>query len=881
MAAAAVAVASPASHSSSASPTRDLLVPDLHLGSLQQLDIADFAHRRPSSPYMSPPPVDTPYTPPALVESPLAVAADPLSPQQTPGSGSGSSLQAKYSSLPPGAAPPAPGGTSGMYGSSPTPSSSQPQPHSRRPSGLDQGTTALPTPPPSHQQGLSTSSGGPRHPGAAQAAAQSALPGAPRPRAAYVPSPTYPSIVTPLSLQGLIASESPQGQQATTPGTPPTNTQAQAVPLAARKKPDEEVCIECMMRDRDMADVDVTSPGAWARPSDADWEDLLRREREEEMGERGTASGEASSSGHSGRPPLKVRSKGGKLTEENVRKWVLMNPKDHEARWRTITRYVKSQSVLLEQEFAARAKNEAESRSIDARARDRYAQLRRSTHGEPFVEPATGLHGVRVPSGTPTSASNPQPNQQQGYFGHQPDASPVPDAIETQSIPASPGRLLARAASQQQDRDVVLLENGLMLERVDLRRERSGRARSVSLDKRSAQNVAGADDRLSVYSTPVPRYPSPPVPNDSRVSGRAIPRAQSQMSTDRRSLFSGFRSSFAGSMTSLAQSRASVLNLHGQNFDHEPMPGRAISPSMPTLNDLQHAEWPGLENLPQPLPAVPASVGSEAGGKKKKRGALGKLLKFFGNSHSSGKSPRPSSDSTARPPHQPAVQEDLSAPLAPPPPLTYLMSRKSGELNGGGHQRQQSSASPPTAPSSILPSPTSNRFSWRASSASLDLMQQQQYVEFPAHLANNVKQLEVLPEGNGHGPLVNFDENRRPVPRARMDTSPALGARPHTVFLTDKSLPPLPPEAFGGEHPPRPGTAPGFRERERRASFAGHGRTTTDFGEEEQGGGKRRSKFGLSTLLGGKRKSSHQLRSAVVQDEQFVAYRYPSGDDLR
>lgn len=125
-----------------------------------------------------------------------------------------------------------------------------------------------------------------------------------------------------MSLQGLIASESP-AQQTPPAVTPPTNTQVAAAAIV-RKKPDEEVCIECMMRDRDMADVDVTSPGVWTRPSDADWEDLLRREREEEMAERGTVStrASASTSSHSSRP--RVRSRGGKLSEENVRKWILM-----------------------------------------------------------------------------------------------------------------------------------------------------------------------------------------------------------------------------------------------------------------------------------------------------------------------------------------------------------------------------------------------------------------------------------------------------------------------------------------------------------------------------------------------------------------------------
>lgn len=39
-----------------------------------------------------------------------------------------------------------------------------------------------------------------------------------------------------------------------------------------------EVCVECMMRDREMMDVDVTTPGVWARESDIDFVDALRAE---------------------------------------------------------------------------------------------------------------------------------------------------------------------------------------------------------------------------------------------------------------------------------------------------------------------------------------------------------------------------------------------------------------------------------------------------------------------------------------------------------------------------------------------------------------------------------------------------------------------------
>lgn len=42
--------------------------------------------------------------------------------------------------------------------------------------------------------------------------------------------------------------------------------------------PQPEICVECMVRDRDMMDVDVTGEGVWARESDFDWEEALRWE---------------------------------------------------------------------------------------------------------------------------------------------------------------------------------------------------------------------------------------------------------------------------------------------------------------------------------------------------------------------------------------------------------------------------------------------------------------------------------------------------------------------------------------------------------------------------------------------------------------------------
>jgi hypothetical protein len=79
--------------------------------------------------------------------------------------------------------------------------------------------------------------------------------------------------------------------------------------------PQEEVCVECAMRDQDMADVDVTSPGVWERESDVLYDDLVRREQEEEH------SDVLSNESHKSNRP---KAKGGRLTESNLKIWMTM-----------------------------------------------------------------------------------------------------------------------------------------------------------------------------------------------------------------------------------------------------------------------------------------------------------------------------------------------------------------------------------------------------------------------------------------------------------------------------------------------------------------------------------------------------------------------------
>lgn len=52
------------------------------------------------------------------------------------------------------------------------------------------------------------------------------------------------------------------------------------VPLRVKiPPPQEEICLECLMRDRDLSHIDVSSPGVWSRASDAGFARMLVEER--------------------------------------------------------------------------------------------------------------------------------------------------------------------------------------------------------------------------------------------------------------------------------------------------------------------------------------------------------------------------------------------------------------------------------------------------------------------------------------------------------------------------------------------------------------------------------------------------------------------------
>lgn len=182
--------------------------------------------------------------------------------------------------------------------------------------------------------------------------------------------------------------------------------------------------------------------------------------------------------------------------------------------------------------------------------------------------------------------------------------------------------------------------------------------------------------------------------------------------------------------------------------------------------------------------------------KKKKKG-LAKLWGFVTRSSKTDNSGREESSSIQR------TEDDL--PLAPPPPLSYLVNRGPGEHPNGGsrHSSLQSpsmpklglSVSPPTAPSSMLPSPASSRPSGADLDAAVEVArnggpyEDQEY----RYIDDNRLGSKTL-----HTMLSEPDIRQRFSPTQPL---PDVTNRPPapTRLSREKSLPPIP-----GEARPRP-----------------------------------------------------------------------------
>ncbi|KAJ7703200.1 hypothetical protein B0H17DRAFT_94477 [Mycena rosella] len=567
-------------------------------------------------------------------------------------------------------------------------------------------------------------------------------------------------------------------------------------PVALSTPPQEEVCVECAMRDQDMIDVDVTTPGVWERESDAVFEDLLRRELEDEAS--GVVVDDPS------RPPAR----GGLLTEQNLKAW-LSNPREPASRQMTLNTYIKSQHTLLEAEALARARAMQEAKQLDNRMRDTYSQLRRSAYDTGNSStPADDSGGVRI----------------------KPPRSP--------SSPNHPGR--------SHSREVTLLENGMIVEHVDVRKEeKEARERRRKEEKRARKSSrSSVIDVNSIISTqsfnPSPDNGLKPYSRYSQASSARptsvvtapldrseLPRAYSQASfsdihslgsaSPRRTRFFGIKNLSAGwrSQDSLAPSgiSGSMMDMHVA-LQNEAYGQRVSSPV--DLNTARRSQlWPAMDQEAQGTQTVQDQP------KKKKKG----FAKIWGIVTGSSKQ-----QNASREPSQSYERTEDDGPLAPPPPLSYLVNR--GRASDGGRHASTPSLpsltspkvgmssqgmSPPTAPSSILPSPASSRgpdvgvAEQRNSNGTYDEDQH------PSDDTIGKSQSQTVGTRNVH-PVTSEPDMRRasqsPPPTSGLSNGFSNGAsrpRPDSVMsFRDKSLPPLPMEAFAPPPEARPRTVMSF-----------------------------------------------------------------------
>ncbi|KAE9411522.1 hypothetical protein BT96DRAFT_870234 [Gymnopus androsaceus JB14] len=473
-------------------------------------------------------------------------------------------------------------------------------------------------------------------------------------------------------------------------------------PVYLPNTPPEEVCIECAMRDQDMADVDVTSPGVWERESDVHFEELKRQEAEEE------ATGIVNTDG-----PPRPKTKGGKLTEPNLKLWLSVNPREPTSRQQTLNSYIKSQRTLLEAEALARARALHEAKELDSRMRDTYSQLRRSAYDMGnSATPADDNGGVRI----------------------KPPISPA--------SPAFP-----RAHDRSHSRDVTLLENGMIVEHVDVRKEekeaRDRRRKDERRARKSSRSSAvDVNSLMSTHSLAAPHTDSgvglKPYSRYSQASSARpmsvltapldrpdLPRALSQASfsdvhslgspSPRRTRFFGVRSSYWKSQDSLAMSgvsgvSGSMMDMHVA-LQREGTRAQMVQSPVEIGSSRKSQIWPTAELAP-----VTSRQSVE---KPKKKKGLAKIWHLVTRSGKNDASSTRESQSLDR------TEDDADYPLAPPPPISYLVSRGSpGDRMGARHASTPSlpstasprlalpsttGVSPPTAPSTTLPSPASSR----------------------------------------------------------------------------------------------------------------------------------------------------------------------------
>ncbi|GAA6023647.1 hypothetical protein JCM10207_005097 [Rhodosporidiobolus poonsookiae] len=565
---------------------------------------------------------------------------------------------------------------------------------------------------------------------ASQHQAQRASP--PRPAGS---GPKSPQLVEP-SLQALQVSA--QQAQPSEPFSAPTQAPAPLQPapppqpqqpkqqLPPHLVPQPEVCVECMMRDRDMADVDVTTPGVWERDSDAEFDEQMRWEGENPLLANGVAGGESWSGEHAagsgstesaGAPGLRARrasgtaysreSMGGRssnthggaaqarrrlgrgqsLTTGNLKVLTSMNPPAAAHRWRTLQTYLATQIHLLELERQSREAAEREQQArmsvpppMGTRSRSSSLLSPASLAAEKAALEQEERQARAKAAKTRSRATlADETNRYSSASLLPPASSPISIAPPNPPFASSGASIRSYTAGDQ-----PWLGN-------QLRRFSSPGLKDASPPKSPAASTSSAG-RFGKFARSVTDLRAGPSP-------RSVSPARTSVGMDdrRTSLWSRFRQSASASVLSFAPS-GSMMDMHlGLSQDkhgHLPYAHHAAYetyqaapyPSMSDSAVARHAEQRERDRAHAHALAMAAEGGEGVeGGKKKKKGIKGFFNKLVGG----GKKGHPTSASAPTTPGADlaygATYDDDE--LAPPPPLSALVNEPRY------HQRSASNSS--------------------------------------------------------------------------------------------------------------------------------------------------------------------------------------------
>ncbi|GAA5862409.1 hypothetical protein JCM3774_002506 [Rhodotorula dairenensis] len=521
---------------------------------------------------------------------------------------------------------------------------------------------------------------------------------------------------------------------------PPQPQQPQPTPPPPHLVPQPEVCVECMMRDRDMADVDVTSPGVWERASDADYEEQMRWEAEttpdpvatggsgtpatsswsgEHTGSLESAAGpsskrrESSSAAYSreslgGRSSLahgiaggssgkgrKRLGRGQLLTSGNLKVWTTMNPPAAAHRWRTLQTYLATQAHYLELDRQSR-EAEMTTQSLPVRLSQHTARTSQGSRSRSssMLSPAAlaAEKAAMEQEERSRRAKGKGRNASRGTLADETNrlssASLLPPPIGMVPVPMSSaprrpnGNAMASSGASMRSYssgDQPWLGNPLR------RISTAGRdlpPANASFDSSRSQQQHNRFTFAPFSRSAIDLRAAVPSP-------RSVSPAQTH--DDRRtSVWSRFRRSGSPSIFSYAPS-GSMLDMHlGLSQDkHMPYASYPAYETYPSRSDpavARHAETARREEALAASHATGAS-GETPDGKKKRKGIKGFFNKLVGGGGGK-KSMQTSVSAPPTPGVDPAYEESYDdSELAPPPPLSALVNEPHY------HQRSNSNSS--------------------------------------------------------------------------------------------------------------------------------------------------------------------------------------------